>query len=73
MYSKPYTPRQRKRILAGLTQATLAHELGIDRSLLSRWETYQLTWPEERVRRIAARLDVPAEELLAEPGEEATP
>lgn len=56
-----------RRKLAGLTQAQLAEELGIERSTVAMWET-GVSWPSARLLpQIADMLLCGIEELYTEP------
>jgi transcriptional regulator with XRE-family HTH domain len=56
-------PRQQARVVSGFTQDELALLVGVDRSLLSRWERALLEFSDDVVARIAGVLEVPVDQL----------
>ena len=57
----------------GLSQETLAEELGISRQAVSRWETNESLPDTEKVIRLSRRFHVTTDYLLMEHMQEPTP
>lgn len=64
---RPRHPRQVVRLISNVTQDELSVATGLDRAIVSRWERGLLELPLSRVEDIARVLQVPVDQLVAEP------